>query len=86
MLRGERKHDTDVKEERNHRRERAYGIFLRTFQLPTTIDPDKIRATFQSGILELWLPKSEAAKPKRIAISGAEVPTQITSGATAAEH
>jgi HSP20 family protein len=84
-LRGERRHETEVKEEQYHRRERAYGSFQRTFQLPTTIDQDKVKASFQNGILELRLPKSEAAKPKRIGISGAEAPTQMTSGATAPE-
>ena len=68
-LRGERRHETEVKEEQYHRRERAYGSFQRTFQLPTTIDQDKVKASFQNGILELRLPKSEAAKPKRIALT-----------------
>jgi HSP20 family protein len=73
-LRGERQHEAEVKEEQYHRRERAYGSFQRTFQLPTTIDQDKVSASFQNGILELRLPKSEVAKPKRIAISGAAAP------------
>lgn len=73
-LRGERKHETEVKEEQYHRRERAYGSFQRSFQLPTTIDQEKVMASFKDGILELRLPKSEKAKPKRIAISGAEAP------------
>jgi HSP20 family protein len=73
-LRGERKHETEVKEEQYHRRGRAYGSFRRVFQLPATIDQDRVTASFQNGILELRLPKSEAAKPKRIAIAGAETP------------
>jgi HSP20 family protein len=71
-LRGERKQETDVKEEQYHRRERAYGRFERAFWLPVPVDADKIQATFKDGVLELRLPKSEAAKPKRIAISEAE--------------
>ena len=70
-LRGERKHETEVKEEQYHRRERAYGSFQRAFQLPTMIDQDKVTANFQNGLLELRLPKIEAAKPKRIAVTGA---------------
>jgi HSP20 family protein len=73
-LRGERKHETEVKEEQYHRRERTWGSFQRVFQLPATIDQDKVMARFENGILELRLPKSEAAKPKRIAIAGAETP------------
>ena len=70
-LRGERKQETEVKEEQYRRRERTYGRFERTFWLPTTVDSEKIQATFKEGVLELRLPKSEAAKPKRIAITGA---------------
>jgi len=40
--------------------------------LPTTVDSEKIQATFKDGVLELRLPKSEAAKPKRIPITEAE--------------
>jgi HSP20 family protein len=71
-LRGERKHETEAKEEQYHRRERAYGRFERAFWLPTPVDADKIQATFKDGVLELKLPKSEAAKPKRIAITEAQ--------------
>src|ERR671924_615245 len=69
-LRGERKHEAEVKEEQYHRRERAYGSFQRSFQLPATIDQDKVTASFKDGILELRFPKSEKAKPKNIAIAG----------------
>jgi HSP20 family protein len=74
-LRGERKHEAEVKEEQYHRRERAYGSFQRAFLLPATIDQEQVTASFKNGILELRLPKSETAKPKRIAITGAEAPT-----------
>ena len=68
-LRGERKHETEVKQDRYHRQERAYGSFQRSFWLPTTVDADKVQATFKDGVLELRLPKHEAAKPKRIPIT-----------------
>ena len=67
-LRGQRKHEAEVKNERYHRVERAYGSFERSFVLPTVVDQDKAQATYKDGVLELHLPKSEAAKPKRIAI------------------
>jgi HSP20 family protein len=69
-LRGERKHEAEVKEERYQRRERAYGSFQRTFWLPATVEAEKIQASFKDGLLELRLPKSETAKPKHIAIKG----------------
>jgi HSP20 family protein len=69
ILRGERKHEAEVKEDHYHRVERAYGPFQRSFVLPTLVDQEKVRATYHDGILELRLPKLETAKPKRIAIS-----------------
>jgi HSP20 family protein len=70
VLRGQRKHEAEVKEDHYHRVERAYGTFQRSFMLPTLVDQEHVQATYQDGVLELRLPKSEAAKPKRIAISG----------------
>ena len=67
-LRGEKRRDKEVKEEQVHRVERYYGSFMRTFALPTTVDADKIRATYKDGVLEVAIPKAESAKPKRIEI------------------
>ncbi len=69
-LRGQRTHESAVKNERYHRVERAYGTFQRSFVLPAMVDHDKVQATYKDGVLELHLPKSEAAKPKRISING----------------
>ena len=68
MLRGERKHAAQVPADRYHRTELAYGAFQRSFVLPTMMDQEKGQATYHNGVLELRLPKLEAAKPKRIAI------------------
>jgi HSP20 family protein len=38
--------------------------------LPSTVDSEKVTATYKDGVLELRLPKHETAKPKRIAIGG----------------
>ena len=70
ILRGQRKHDAEVKEDNYHRVERAYGTFQRSFMLPTLVDQEHVQATYTDGVLELRLPKSEAAKPKRVAITG----------------
>jgi HSP20 family protein len=69
-LRGERKPDPQVKAGQYYRQERMYGPFQRTFRLPTPVDTENVQATSRDGLLELRLPKSEAAKPRRIAISG----------------
>jgi len=67
-LRGERRMKTDVRQENYHRIERAYGTFYRSFTLPSTIDQENIKAEHRNGILEVVLPKSEGAKPKRIQV------------------
>ena len=41
---------------------------MRTFSLPTSVDADKIRASYKDGVLEVVLPKAETAKPKRMEI------------------
>ena len=68
-IRGERTFEQKVQQENYHRLERSYGTFFRSFALPTTIDADKIQAEYRDGVLNLTLPKSEKAKPKRIQIS-----------------
>jgi len=54
-----------------HRRERAYGSFSRTIQLPFRVDPDKVQARYQDGILEVELERLEADRPKKIQIRAA---------------
>jgi len=68
-LRGERKFERDVKEESYHRIERSYGSFQRSFTLPVSVDPDKVRASLKNGVLEVTLAKKEQARPKQIKIS-----------------
>jgi HSP20 family protein len=68
-IRGERQFEEKQKE-KFHRVERSYGPFARSFTLSTSVDPDKIRATYKAGVLSITLPKAEAAKPKRIQIAG----------------
>jgi HSP20 family protein len=68
-LQGERKFDKEVKEEDYHRIERSYGMFHRSFTLPSSVDPEKIIARMKDGVLEIDLPKKEQAKPRQIKIS-----------------
>lgn len=53
------------------RRERAYGSFSRAVQLPFRVDPDKVQARFNNGILEVELERLEADRPKKIEIRAA---------------
>jgi HSP20 family protein len=50
------------------RRERYEGEMTRTITLPIQIQPEKVQATYEHGILKLQVPKSEAAKPKQIEV------------------
>jgi len=67
-IRGELKADEEIKEERYHIRERRWGAFMRSVTLPTPVDQEKIDAGYENGVLTLRLPKSEAVKPRRIAV------------------
>ena len=42
--------------------------FRRTFTLSRDLDPAKIEATLRNGVLQMHIPKSEAARPKRIEV------------------
>jgi HSP20 family protein len=53
------------------RRERAYGTFSRAVQLPFRVDPDKVQARFNNGILEIEMERLEADRPKKIEIRAA---------------
>ena len=74
---------TAAEEERKERnyliREHRTGRFSRSLRLPATFDPDACQASFEHGVLRLSLPKSEAAKPRRIQIGGGSQPA-MTSG------
>jgi HSP20 family protein len=51
-----------------HRRERLYGSFTRTLQLPWEVMADRISAELKDGVLTVTLPKAEAAKPRKVAV------------------
>src|ERR1700733_6676455 len=72
---GERKFEKEEKEENFRRVERQYGSFTRTFTLPPTVDPEKVTATYDKGILKISLAKKAEAKPKQIKVNvGSEKP------------
>jgi HSP20 family protein len=77
---GERKIEKDEKEENYRRVERQYGSFTRTFTLPTTVDSEKVSATYDKGVLKIALPKKAEAKPKQIKVNlgGTKVESEKT--------
>ncbi len=70
-VRGERRFDSEEKQENFHRIERHYGSFYRSFSLPNTVDTDAVAATYNAGILRLELRKKASAQPKQIKIGTA---------------
>ena len=70
VLKGEKRQEKEEKDKNYHFSERAYGSFQRAFDLPASVDRDKVAADFSKGVLTITLPKTaEARKPqKKIAI------------------
>ncbi|GBE15445.1 MAG TPA: Hsp20/alpha crystallin family protein [Proteobacteria bacterium] len=69
VIQGERPFEKDIAGEQYHRIERSYGRFRRSFVLSVPVQVDGIKAAYQGGILEITLPKLEAAKPRKIEIA-----------------
>jgi HSP20 family protein len=51
-----------------HRRERLSGVFDRTLAVPMQIDPDRIQAEYNDGVLALFIPRAEKDKPRTIEV------------------
>jgi len=67
-LKGERKTPVADKKCVWHRQERAYGAFQRTLTLPFPVDPDKVEARLEHGVLSVRLAKHESARPRKIQV------------------
>jgi HSP20 family protein len=61
-IKGEKQEEREEKDKDYYRRERSFGSFERSFQLPDDIEQDKIDATFKNGVLSVVLPKSAEAQ------------------------
>ncbi len=68
IIKGEKKHEKEQKEENYHFVERSYGSFVRSIRLPGQVQGDKVKASYKDGILKISLPKSEEAKKKEIKV------------------
>jgi HSP20 family protein len=67
-IKGEMKEDKEIEEETYHVRERRFGQFVRSVNLPMPVNADKIQAINENGVLTLTLPKAESTKPKKIEV------------------
>lgn len=68
-LSGARRDEPPAPDAEPVRRERAFGTFSRTVTLPFLVDADRVAARTEAGLLEIRLPRPEADRPKRIAIT-----------------
>ena len=68
-IRGERKFEKKVEEDKYLRVERSYGSFSRSFSLANTVNAEAIKAEHKNGVLTLTIPKREEAKPKQIKVN-----------------
>ena len=67
-LRGRRQPES-TQRQAYHRRERGQGEFVRNISLPYSVDPERVEATIQDGVLRISLHRPEQDKPKRIKVS-----------------
>jgi HSP20 family protein len=69
-IKGEKQEEKEEKKKGYHLKERRFGAFERSFQLPKGVDADKIDARFEKGVLMVTLPKKPEAKKatKKIAV------------------
>jgi HSP20 family protein len=73
ILKGEKHQEKEEKHKNYYFSERAYGSFQRAFELPASVDRDKVSADFAKGVLTITLPKTAAAQKqaKKIEVKSA---------------
>lgn len=71
-VRGERRREDGVTDDRYHRVERSYGPFTRSFTLPATVDAARVRADYREGVLTVTLPLRDEARPRQIQVDVSE--------------
>jgi HSP20 family protein len=49
-------------------RQEEYRSFYRSVTLPSGVNAEKVQATYRNGVLELHVPRTEEARPRRIQI------------------
>ena len=76
VVSGERGNETKRRNEEEGQwySERRFGKFQRAFTLPADIDTEKIEANYQDGVLSIYVPKADSAKPRQIKIANGTGP------------
>jgi HSP20 family protein len=65
---GEKKEEKESKNEKEHRVERSYGSFSRSFTLPKNVDNENIKAKYKNGVLNIDLPKTKEVDTGKVNI------------------
>ena len=82
-IQGERRSMHDAAGEKVHRSERYYGAFRRSITLPSHVEADKIDASVQDGVLQIFVPKAKEMQAKRIQVRETKGQTAVSSGKSA---
>jgi HSP20 family protein len=69
-IKGEKEDEKEEKKKDYYMRERSFGSFQRSFEVPEGVDSDKIEANFKKGVLSVTLPKSADAQKAEKKIAG----------------
>ena len=70
-LRGEREQERETSRKNYHMVERTVGVFQRSLRLPTPVDPEKVQARLDNGVLTITIPKNaEAQRSRRVQVTG----------------
>jgi HSP20 family protein len=78
---GQRKAEHEERKEGYYRVERSSGSFSRALTLPEGVDPEKVTANFDRGVLEVRIPKPEQRKPRKVTISATKAIEGTETGA-----
>jgi HSP20 family protein len=68
VLKGKREEPTLPAKAEWHRQERGFGSFERTFRLPVGVDPNKVEARLENGVLTIQMAKRPEVKPRKIPV------------------
>ena len=68
-IKGERKAEALAENEKLLRRERAHGAFMRSIELPFSVEGEQVEATYKKGVLCVKLPRAERDRPRKISVN-----------------
>jgi HSP20 family protein len=72
VIQGERRREQEERDRGYYVSESSYGMFYREIPLPDGVDPDRAKARFDNGVLEVSMPVSEQRKRRRIEVDAGE--------------